>query len=150
MAHDEKSWKSRRRWAAGLLLLGWTVVLWLSSFASWPHVCDDEIARVGTTPLVTSCRPLTVTDAPMLAVLIIVGILLLPEITVLEIPGVLRLERELKDQAKRQDDILATVNRLEISQRQHQQVYNVFDAAKLAELVGLQDEKRQQFESDAP
>jgi hypothetical protein len=86
----------------------------------------------------------------MLAVLIIVGILLLPEITVLEIPGVLRLERELKDQAKRQDDILATVNRLEISQRQHQQVYNVFDAAKLAELVGLQDEKRQQFESDAP
>jgi hypothetical protein len=144
---DENPWKVRRRWAAGVLLLGWGLTLWLSSFASWPHVCDDEIARVGTTPLVESCRPLTMTDAPALAVLIIVGVLLLPELSVLEIPGFLRIERELKEQAKRQDDILATIHKLEISQRQ--QVYNVFDAAKLAELVGLQDEKRQQFESDA-
>jgi hypothetical protein len=61
---------------------------------------------------------------------------------------VLRLERKLEENTRRQEDLVAMVQRIEVSQRQ--QVINVFDLAKLAELVGLQDEKRQRFDSDAP
>jgi hypothetical protein len=84
----------------------------------------------------------------MLALLVSAGILLLPDVSALEIPGVLRLERKLEENTRRQEDLVAMVQRKEVSQRQ--QVINVFDLAKLAELVGLQDEKRQRFDSDAP
>jgi hypothetical protein len=145
-----------RRGLAAALLLGWLVTLFVSTLnPSGLHVCDDEIARVGSTALVKTCRPLAITDAPMLAVLVIVGILLFPDLSALEIPGVLRVERKLEQQARRQDEIVATVHRLEASQQQQQQQqvynYNVVGAAaaKLGELAALQGEKREHFDSDA-
>jgi hypothetical protein len=144
-----------RRLFAVLLLLGWVAILMVSSLTSGLRTCDDEIARVGGTALVRSCVPLSFTAAPSLALLVVVGILLLPDLSVLEIPGVLRVERKLEEQARRQDDIAEMVHRLEVSQRvsQHVEVrtYNEVSAsaAKVGELAALQDEKREQFDSDA-
>lgn len=135
-----------RRLVAVALLLGFVGAIWVSFETRYLHTCEDVVARVGTVPLVPSCRPLSLTDTPMVAMLILAGILLFPELSALEIPGVVRLERQLKEQARRQEDIVAAIHRLEISQ--HQQV-NVLVAAKVGELVGEQDEKRRRFESDA-
>ena len=88
------------------------------------RTCDEDVARVGSTALVKACRPLTITDGPILAVLIIVGILLLPDLSALEIPGVLRVERKLEEQVRRQDEIITMIHRLEVSQQQQQRVYN--------------------------
>ena len=142
--------RARRLLAVGLLA-AWIAVLLVSSLTSSLRTCDDEIARVGSTALVRSCVPLSFTAAPSLAVLIIVGILILPDLSALEIPGVLRVERKLEEQAKRQDDIFAMIHRLEMSQRVEVHNYNDVGASamKVGELVALQDEKREQFDSDA-
>lgn len=138
-----------RRGAAVTLLVGWLVVLWISFESPYLHTCDDEVARVGSAALATSCRPLSISDAPTLALLVGAGALLLPDLTALEIPGLFRLERQLKEQdvrqQERQAEIVGLIQRLEV----RQSVYNVFDIARLAELVGLQDEKRQRFDTDA-
>jgi hypothetical protein len=137
-----------RRGVAAALLVGWLVVVWVSFQTPYLHTCDDEVARVGNKALVQFCRPLSITDPPLLALLVVAGALLLPDLSALEIPGVFRLERQLKEQARRQDEIVAMIHRLEVTQ--HQQVYNVFDAALIGELVARQAEKERQFlEPDA-
>lgn len=136
-----------RRAAVAILLAGFVTAIWVSFGTSHLRACGDLVARVGSAPLVPSCRPLSVTDAPMLAVLIVAAVLLLPELSALEIPGVIRLERQLKEQARRQDDIVAAIHRLEVSQNQQ---VNVLVAARVGELVGEQDEKRRRFESESP
>lgn len=143
---EVSKWTKRRRILAASLLLGFLGVIWISSQTSYLHTCEDLVARVGRAPLATSCRPLSVTDGPIIALLVVAGVLLLPEVSVLEIPGVIRLERELREQGERQRDIMAAINRLEISQHQE---FNLNFYAKLGELVGEQSEKRRQFESDA-
>jgi hypothetical protein len=139
-----------RRGLVAVLLLGWLAVLLISAFTPHLQVCSDEVARVGSTALAKSCESLSFTDAPSLAVLVIVGLLLLPDLSSLEIPGILRVEREIKDQARRQDDIVAMIHRLEVSQ--HVEVnYNEVGSrsARVGELAALQDEKRERFESPA-
>lgn len=138
-----------RRGAAVALLLGWLVVLWISFQTPYLHTCDDQVARVGSAALATSCKPLSISDAPTLALLVAACVLLLPDLSAVEIPGLFRLERQLKEQdvrqQERQAEIVGMINRLEVNQS----VYNVFDIARLAELVGLQNEKRQRFDTDA-
>jgi hypothetical protein len=139
-----------RRGLVAVLLLGWLAALVVSAFTPHLQICTDEVARVGSTALARSCGSLSFTAAPSLAVLVIVGLLLLPDLTSLEIPGVLRVERKLEEQARRQDDIVAMIQRLEVSQ--HVQVnYNEVgsSSARVGELAALQDEKREQFESPA-
>lgn len=131
-----------------MLLLGWLAVLLISAFTPHLQVCSDEVARVGSAALARSCGSLSFTDAPSLAVLVIVGLLLLPDLSSLEIPGILRVERKIEAQARRQDDIVAMIHRLEASQ--HVEVnYNEVGSrsVKVGELAAVQDEKREQFES---
>lgn len=45
-------------------------------------------------------------------------------------------------QQERQAELVGLIQRIEV----RQSVYNVFDIARLAELVGLQDEKRRLFD----
>jgi hypothetical protein len=118
---------------------------------------------VGRLALVQSCRPLSVTDPPVLAMLIAAGLLLFslfPDLSALEVFGVFRLERQLKEQAeeqeKRHGDTMDAIHRLEVSQKVSQQLQvNVVaektaeTAARVGELAALQDEKREHFESDA-
>jgi hypothetical protein len=138
-----------RRIAAGALILGWLVVLWISFQTPYLHACDDEVARVGSTALAKSCRPLSLSDAPTLALLVVALVLLIPDVSALEIPGLFRLERQLREQdvrqQERQAEIVGLIQRLEVNQS----VYNVFDIARIAELVGQQNEKRQRFDGDA-
>lgn len=137
-----------RRGLAAVLLAGWLAALVISTFTSQLQVCSDEVARVGGTALAKSCGSLSFTDAPSLAVLVIVGMLLLPDLSSLEIPGIVRVERKLEEQARRQDDIVAMIQRLDVSQ--HVEVnYNEVGSksAVLGELAAVQDEKRAQFES---
>jgi hypothetical protein len=138
-----------RRGAVAALLLGWLVVLWISFETPDLHTCVDQIARVGNSALVRSCQPLSITDAPALALLIAAGLLLLPDLSAFEIFGLFRLERQIQEQARRQGDILAAIHKLEVSQRV--EVYNQVGAtaARVGELAVLQDEKRESFESDA-
>ncbi len=139
-----------RRWLAAALLVAWLALLCVSSLTPRLHTCDDSIARVGGAALVRACRPLSITDAPTLAVLVVVGILLLPDLSALEIPGVLRVERQLKKQAERQEEIIAIVHRLEVAQHQQVNVYTAAtDAARAVEIAARQEEKRHVFESDA-
>src|ERR1700733_16168037 len=70
-ARPTTHWATARRAGAVFLLLGWVALLWVSFQTSYLHICDDEVARVGHVPLVRSCRPLSVTDGPMLAILIV-------------------------------------------------------------------------------
>lgn len=152
VAKQTSGWTKARRTAAAAMLLGWVVVVWISFQTPFLHACDDQVARVGGAALVRSCRPLSITDAPTLALLVGAGVLLFADLSALEIPGVLRLERQVKEQAKRQDEIVAMVHRLEVVQRQRQEV-NVYtaaeDAAKVVELAAQQEEKRHLFGSDA-
>lgn len=148
-----------RRVAVAVALLTALFVVWFSFLTSHLQTCDDQVAEVGRAALVKSCRPMTVTDAPILALLIVAGLLLWPELAALEIFGVFRLERRIEAQAKRQEDIVTMIHRLEVSisqqqsQEQRTQVnLNLVSqtAARAGELAVLQDEKREQFESDAP
>jgi len=141
-----------RRAGAATLLLGWLVVIWVSFQTPYLHTCDDQIARVGDVALPRSCRPLSITDGPTLALLVGAGVLLFPDLSALEIPGVLRLERQVKEQAKRQEEIVAMVHRLEVAKHQEVNVYAdvaAADAAKVVELAAQQEEKRHLFGSDA-
>lgn len=142
---------TRRLLAACLFGAGLVLTL-VSSLTSSLHTCVDQIARVGTVATVRTCDPLSITDAPILVLLIAAVALLVPDLmkhlTGIEIPGVLRIERKVEEQAKRQEDILRLIQRIDVSQNQNQQV--ILTTAAVAELVGLQPEKRRRFESDAP
>lgn len=152
-----------RLWAAVVLLLGSLTLIWISFLTPYLHTCDDQVARVGSAALVQSCRPLSVTDAPILAMLVAAGLLLfsvIPDLSALEVFGVFRLERQLKEQAEKQskqhEDTIDAIRRLEVSQRVSQQVYvssvaerTAETAAKATELAAGLDEKREQLESDA-
>lgn len=133
------------------MVLGWLVVLWVSFQTHYLHICHDQIARVGSVALQNSCQPLAITDAPTLALLVGAAVLLLPDLSALEISGIFRLERQLKEQARRQDDIVAMIHKLEMSQRVEVHYNTVAaTAVRVGELAVLQDEKREDFESDAP
>jgi hypothetical protein len=138
-----------RRSVAIALFTSWLAVLWISFLTPHLHTCSDEVARVGSTALATSCGPLSITDAPSLALIISACALLVPDLSALEISGLFRLERQIKEQEvrqqQRQAEIVGLIQRLEVRQN----VYNVFGIARLAELVGEQDEKRQRFDTDA-
>lgn len=158
-AHAVQKWWGRRlgmagarRGLAAVLLLGWLVILMVSALTSHLQVCTDQVARVGSVALARSCGSLTFTDAPSLAVLVIVGILLLPDLSSLEIPGVLRVERKIEEQTRRQDELAAMIQRLDVSQRMRVEVnYNQVGSTsvRVGELAALQDEKREEFESPA-
>jgi hypothetical protein len=161
--HAERGRMSRnakvRLNAAIILLLASLVLVWVSFLTPYLHNCDDQVARVGRLALVRSCRPLSVTDPPVLAMLIAAGVLLFslfPDVSALEVFGVFRLERRLKEQAEEQEkrhaDTMQAIHRLEVSQKVSQQMQvNVVaeTAARAGELAALQDEKREHFESDA-
>jgi hypothetical protein len=134
-----------------ILLVGWLGMLMVSAWTTHLQVCSDEVARVGSTALARSCGSLSLTDAPSLAVLVVVGILLFPELSSLEIPGILRVERKLEAQARRQEDIAGLIQRLEVSMGQRVEVRVVNEVGSLTARASLlatqQDEKREQFES---
>jgi hypothetical protein len=145
---------SRVTWAmralAAAVLAGWLSMLMVSAWTTHLQVCNEEVARVGGAALVKSCGSMSITDAPSLALLVIAGILLLPGFSVLEIPGILKIERKLEQQTKRQDEIASMIQRLELSIAQRVEINNYYErnvatALETGELVAQQDEKSKEF-----
>lgn len=115
-----------RRILAGLLVAAWIATTWISFETPYLQVCTDQIARVGNVPLVRSCDSLSLTDAPLLVLLGAAVLLLLPDVTSLEIPGIVRLERRIEAQVDRQEEIAEDIRNL-VQQNQHQrQESNVY------------------------
>jgi hypothetical protein len=101
------------------LVAAWIALTWISFQTSYLQVCTDQVARVGNTALVRSCDPLSLTDAPLLALVGTAVLLLLPDVSSLEIPGILRLERRVEAQVDRQEKIAEEIKNL-VQQNQHQ------------------------------
>jgi hypothetical protein len=143
-----------RRVLAIVFILSWASIAWVSYQTSHLQQCQEQVARVGNSPLVKSCGPLSLTDPPMLALLIVACVLILPDLSSIEIPGVIRLEREIEKQAIRQDELAGMVQRLDLAVHQQQQqhvsvVHNsqvALSVAELAQAVNNWDAKNKRFE----
>jgi hypothetical protein len=85
-----------------------------------------------------------ITAAPVLVLLVCAVVLLLPDVSSVEIPGIVRIENQIKEQANRQEELLRLVQNINVSQAQ----YMFFGLQEIADMLNRQPEKRQDFESD--
>jgi hypothetical protein len=96
-----------RRLLAGVLLVS-------SAALSWNRlVCGDELATTGGQGVVRLCRPLAITDPPILGALLLILLLLLPDLSEIGIPGFLSLKRQVQEQESKlgeQEGKLAALN----------------------------------------
>lgn len=88
MGRSQASGPTLARWtAAGLLLVGLAVATALSGSTRYLRLCSPNAEGVYL------CRPMGLTDAPVVAIFALVGLLLLPDLSRVKIGGVLELER---------------------------------------------------------
>lgn len=88
--------KSAATWRRGLLaLLVLGALVW---FAGWglPEVCAQQLPTDSTTP-VEVCKAMSASDPRALLFLLLLGGLLLPELTELEVAGVLTVRRQVRE-----------------------------------------------------
>lgn len=111
-----------RRLTAAAFLLAWVVVAWVSYQTPYLHSCSEQVVRVGSSPLVRSCDPLSLLDAPMLVLLVAAVLLLVPDMSAIEVPGILRLERQVAEQSRRQDELSRMFQDLKLDIRSHQNI----------------------------
>jgi hypothetical protein len=82
-------------------------------------------------------------DNPAIWILVIAAVVcLLPEWSVFEIPGILRVEKKVEEQGRRQDEMLHLLQQINVSQNQKQdqkQNLTVAIISSLAELGDLGD-----------
>lgn len=133
-----------RRLVAACFFAAALALTLVSSFTHYAQTCTDQIARVGTVPTVRSCEPMSITAAPIIALLIGTVVLLLPDVSSVEIPGVVRIENQIKEQVRRQEELIGLVQNIRISQGQ----YTFIGLSEIAELLRRQPEKREDFERD--
>jgi hypothetical protein len=106
--------KVARRIAAGAFLMAWGIVAWISWATPYLQSCTDEVARVGSTPLIRSCGPMSILDPPLLVLLVACGLLLLPDLKVIELFGIVRLERVVEEARKSQEELTKTVQDIKL------------------------------------
>jgi len=120
----------------------------VSNFTHYAQTCTDLIARVGTVPTVRSCGPISITDAPVIALFIGAVVLLLPDVSSVEVPGIVRIENRIKEQEekqeRRQEELIRLVQNIKMSQGQ----YTFIGVSELAEILKRLPKKGQDFESD--
>ena len=104
--------RSFRLWIAGFLVAGLAVALSISALTSQLRVCDDIVARVGSQPAVRSCRPLEITDAPVILILLLALGFVLPDVRKISIAGVVELEREVHEQERRIEQLGSRIDML--------------------------------------
>jgi len=96
------TWSDRLRWAgAGVLLVALIVILTYSYMTPHLRSCDDVVVRVGQTPTVQSCHPMSITDAPVILVLVLALGIIAPDVKRVSIGGVIELERNIREQERR-------------------------------------------------
>ncbi len=67
-------------------------------------MCEERLANTGNQGAVRVCHPLAVTDASVLAGLLLVLLLLLPDLSEIGIPGFLSLKRQVSQQESKLED----------------------------------------------
>jgi hypothetical protein len=107
----------RRLAAAGFFVAALVLAL-MSSLTAHLQTCAEQIARVGTVPAVRTCGPMSIDSPPILILVILGGVCLLPEWNVFEIPGVLRVERKVDEQGRRQEEMLRLLQQINVYQHQ--------------------------------
>ena len=98
--------KSRRgriiRWiCAGLLSAGLLVVTTVSTQTGQFRICEDTVVQVTSHAITKACRPVKITDTPVILALIFIVGLISPEFRKINIVGLVELEREVSDQEAR-------------------------------------------------
>jgi hypothetical protein len=83
------------RWsvAGGILLL--SSIFFISH--DWV-ICDQKLAAVGTHPVVKVCHSPSLTDLPVIAILLLVLLLLLPDLSEVGVPGLISLKGKVEQQ----------------------------------------------------
>lgn len=131
-----------RRAAAACFFAAALVLTLISSFTPYLQTCAEQITRVGTVPTVHTCDSMSI-DNPAIWILVIAAVVcLLPEWSVFEIPGILRVEKKVEEQGRRQDEMLHLLQQINVSQNQKQdqkQNLTVAIISSLAELGDLGD-----------
>lgn len=85
--------KVARRVALAAVVVG--TLVWLAGWGV-PDVCSQQLPTASSTP-VEVCQPMSATDPRALLLLLVVGLLLLPELTELELGGVIKVRRQLDE-----------------------------------------------------
>ncbi len=83
------------RWsvAGGILLLSFFFFI----SHNWA-ICDQKLAAVGTQAVVKVCHSPSLTDLPVIAILLLVLLLLLPDLSEVGFPGLFSLKRQVEQQ----------------------------------------------------
>jgi hypothetical protein len=101
-----------RRVLVGFVLLGSVALTWGRT------VCGDALASTGDQGVVRVCRPVAITDAPVLGGLLLILLLLLPDLSEIGIPGFLSLKRQVREQESRLEEQGARLAMLHAEVRQ--------------------------------
>jgi hypothetical protein len=139
-------WSRTARWSIAVILAILSVSLLVASrFAPAPtlHVCDDQVTFEGT-EVKNVCEPYAVED--LAPVLVLIGLLLLPDMSEVTLPGGLALKRRIEQQEQQTDLLKTEVHRIEqrLNMSAIQSVHNRIEIAKTAEHV--EEVKRAQEE----
>jgi hypothetical protein len=79
-------------------------------------------------------------DTPAILILVIAaGVCLLPEWSVFEIPGILRVEKKVEEQGRRQEEMLHLLQQINVSQNQNQNQKQNLTVAIIRSLDELDD-----------
>lgn len=108
-----------RRLAAACFFMAALTLTLLSSFTPYLQTCADQIARVGTVPTVRTCDPMSIDTPSILILVIAAGVCLLPEWNAFEIPGILRVEKKVEEQGRRQEEMFRLLQQINVSQHQN-------------------------------
>jgi hypothetical protein len=146
---DPPTWTERSRtarWSIAVILAVLSVSLLVASrFAPEPtlHVCDNQVTFEGT-EVKNVCEPYAVED--LAPVLVLIGLLLLPDMSEVTLPGGLALKRRIERQEQQTEQLKTEVHRIEqrLNMSAIQSVATSIEFAKAAEHV--EEVKRAQEE----
>lgn len=99
------------RWTVAVLLL-----VALGGISLWGDhggpltTCTDYVARVGTIPVISRCSGVSIGDTPTIVIFVAVALLLLPDVTRISFAGIINIEREVKRQRERTEDLIARIS----------------------------------------
>jgi hypothetical protein len=110
-----------------LILVALIVLTLVSDLTPHLRVCDELVARVGAVPAVRTCRPLELSDLPIVLGLIMIIGLVAPDFKRVSIAGVVELEREVHEQGQRVEGLASKIEQLAVATSSARANVNIFD-----------------------
>ena len=156
MEADTGAQRRREKWryvrwglALGLACLSAILVIGSRFHAGW-HVCDSQLTFEGRA--VRVCQPYSVGD--LVPVLVVIGLLLLPDLSELTLPGgaglKFRLERQERETGRLESNLDRIEQRLNITATQSQQIFFGIGAAEETLARKAPEFEREQRERGEP